>query len=566
MNLNNTVACPLDCFDACEAIYNNGKIKANKDHKTTAGKLCVNFANLLKEDYLNKAIYLQKDISLEESLNILINKLKQMKNKKTLYYKGSGNIGLLQSFPSLFFSEYGSDTHRGSLCDDIGSHGLKKSRGENVNPSISNLINSDVIICWGRNFAITSSHMYHLVKDKTFITIDPIFNKTAKISDLHLDINPKKDYELALILSKIIFENNLHDKNFMDEHDSKEFINLVYKESENISEHSLGFTFDKLDQFVNLIKNKKVSIMIGLGVQKYYEGSDIIRVIDSFAACLGLHNKNIKEGGVWYLSNSSYGFEKQIKSTFRNEISISEINYSSYDLVFIQAGDLVVSNPNSLKIINELKNTFVVYFGTTYNETCKYADLIIPSSSFLEKNDVRLSYGHEYKAISFKQINAKNTISEYDLYKILYESFFDKKVIKENDVFEYYKNTKSEKFVLNKYNFIDSLDIHDLSINMKDNEYYFITAKSKNSLNSQFKIDNKIYLHSSSNFKKDDQVLVKSIYGEYQFSVVISDKIKTKCALFYSGNRGANYLTADKSDKYAFSAAFQELVISIDIY
>ena len=57
---NNTIACPLDCFDACEAILIDGKIKGNPSHPTTKSKLCVNFASLLKEEYLIFQIYVSK--------------------------------------------------------------------------------------------------------------------------------------------------------------------------------------------------------------------------------------------------------------------------------------------------------------------------------------------------------------------------------------------------------------------------------------------------------------------------------------------------------------------------
>ena len=43
-------------------------IKGSKEHTTTNGKLCVNFANLLKEENLKNAIFEGKQISLKKSL------------------------------------------------------------------------------------------------------------------------------------------------------------------------------------------------------------------------------------------------------------------------------------------------------------------------------------------------------------------------------------------------------------------------------------------------------------------------------------------------------------------
>ena len=78
----------MDCYDACQGQIIDENIKGSKEHKTTNGKLCVNFANLLKEENLSSAIFEGKKISLEESLNILVNKLKTTKpeNLETLIY------------------------------------------------------------------------------------------------------------------------------------------------------------------------------------------------------------------------------------------------------------------------------------------------------------------------------------------------------------------------------------------------------------------------------------------------------------------------------------------------
>ena len=39
------------------------------------------------------------------------------------------------------------------------------------------------------------------------------------------------------------------------------------------------------------------------------------------------------------------------------KISIPKVDFGSYDLVFIQGGNPVVSHPNTQKVINGLKNT-----------------------------------------------------------------------------------------------------------------------------------------------------------------------------------------------------------------
>jgi hypothetical protein len=73
---NKKVACPMDCYDACQAQIIDENIKGSKENLVTNGKLCVNFANLLNVKNLQTAFYENKEISLDESLNILVEKLK----------------------------------------------------------------------------------------------------------------------------------------------------------------------------------------------------------------------------------------------------------------------------------------------------------------------------------------------------------------------------------------------------------------------------------------------------------------------------------------------------------
>lgn len=567
MSLNNKVACPLDCYDACQAEIIEENIKGSKEHKTTNGKLCVNFANLLKEENLETAYFNNEKISLDESLNILVEKLKSTTPAKTLFYKGSGNLGVMQSAPKNFFTQYGSTLTRGSLCDGGGGAGIEAGRTNVINPPLEKLLNADVIVVWGRNFTETSSHLYNLVKDKTFVTIDPVSTEIAKKSKIHMQINPKTDYELALLFTRFAYMQDLEDKEFIEEfgNGADWFFDVARNRPIVSYEATTGVPLSQVNDFFDLIENKSVAIVLGLGVQKYFEGSQITRCIDSFAAYMGYHKK--EAGGVWYLSDSNFGYKKQfeIKGT-NKKVSIPKVNFGSYDLVFIQGANPVVSHPNTKKVIEGLKDTFVVYFGTTYNDTCEYANLIIPSSSFLSKKDVRLSYGHEYKSISniVKEKNP-NTITEYELASFLIEQFGFEKLKEEDEIISYYENHKPTLEEFETFEFVEEVDIEPLYKEKTSDNYYLITAKHKNSLNSQFAKDDFVYLNSATNFNNGDIVNISSKYGNAQFEVKINDDIKENCAFFYAGNKKVNYLTPNEEDESSFSAMYQEVLIEIEL-
>ena len=567
MNSNNKVACPMDCYDACQAQMIDENIKGSKENLVTNGKLCINFANLLKVENLQTAFYENKEISLDESLNILVEKLKSTTPAKTLFYKGSGNIGVMQNSTKNFFTQYGSNLTRGSLCDGGGNAGIEEGRGVVINPPIQKLLDAEVVIVWGRNLSVTSSHMYNLIKDKTFVTIDPIKTQIAKKSKIHMQINPKTDYELALLLTRFAYMQDLEDRDFIDEFgNGADWFFDISKNRPVVSyEATTGIPLAQVNEFFDLIENKSVAILVGLGVQKYFEGAQIMRCIDSFAAFMGYHKKDA--GGVWYLSNSATGYENQFEVKGVNKkVSIPKVDFGSYDLVFIQGSNPVISHPNTQKVIDGLKKSFVVYFGTTLNDTCEYANLIIPSTPFLGKNDVRLSYGHEFKSISnIVKDKSQNSISEYDITNFLLEQFGFKKLKDEDEIISYYENHKPKLEDFETFNFIEEVSIEPLYKEKTNENFYLITAKNKNSLNSQFANDDFVYLNSKTDFKNDDVVTISSKYGNAQFIVKIDDDIKEDCAFFYSGNKKVNYLTPSEEDESSFSVMYQEVLVEIEL-
>lgn len=557
----------MDCYDTCQGEILDENIKGSKEHKTTNGKLCVNFANLLKEENIKSASFQGQNISLDESLTILVNKLKTIAPEKTLFYKGSGNLGVMQNAPKNFFTLYGSTLTRGSLCDGGGGAGIEAGRKNVINPPIQKLIDADIIVVWGRNFSVTSSHMYNLVKDKTFVTIDPIKTDIAKKSKIHMQINPKTDHELALLFTRFAYMQDLEDKEFIEEfgRGADWFFDVSRNRPVVSYEATTGVSLSLVNEFFDLIENKKVAIVLGLGVQKYFEGALITRCIDSFAAFMGFHKKDA--GGVWYLSDSAFGYKKQFETKGTNKkVSIPKVDFGSYDLVFIQGANPAVSAPNTKKVIEGLKKSFVVYFGTTANDTCEYADLIIPSTSFLAKKDVRLSYGHELKAIS-QIIKEKddNSISEYDLANYLLKEFGFDKLKDEDEIISYYENTKPVLEDFEVFEFVEELDIEPLYKEKTADNFYLITAKNKNSLNSQFASDDFVYLNSSTNFKENDEVIISSKNGNAKFIVKINDDIKKDCAFFFAGNKNVNYLTPAAEDESSFSAMYQEVLVEIEL-
>ena len=121
--------------------------------------------------------------------------LKKMINEsekdKILHYRGSGNFALMQEVTDHFFASYGAVLTEGTLCDGAAEAGIEEGRGSNKNMPITEIVKSEVVIFWGRNPHVTSSHILPLLKNKTIVVIDPLKTQIAKSADIYLQIKPQ---------------------------------------------------------------------------------------------------------------------------------------------------------------------------------------------------------------------------------------------------------------------------------------------------------------------------------------------------------------------------------------
>lgn len=570
-------ACPLDCYDACEIVYENSKVKGSKNGHTQ-GFLCPHMNHYDDYEQISMPIYKGNEVTLSEALEKLKEILGSSKKDEVLHYRGSGNFGLMQEVTEHFFASYGAVLTDGSLCDAAGEAGIIEGRGSNKNMPLLEIAKSEVVIIWGRNPHATSSHILPLLKDKTVIVIDPIKTKIAKSADLHIQIKPHGDTALAMLLCRFLHIEDGCDTQFLENYASEheEFYELTQNVRIKATLEEIDVSLGQIGEVLSLIQNQRVAIVCGIGIQKYSDGADVIRAIDAFAAMLGLFGK---EGcGVAYLGDSKEG----ITSPFNTKAKrVSKVNteFSNFKTVFIQGANPLCQMPDSLRVkesIEKVEN--VIYFGLYENETSQTADLIIPAKSFLYKNDIRTSYSHNGMISMNKTDESNNGISEYDLSAYLCQEF-GIELDSEEFYLNHFKNFAVQKIdgswhVENReeipykegFDTDDGefcfLDEYDNDFNMND-KLFLITPKSMTSLNSQFKREECVYLNPALGFKNDEIVKISSVSGSVELKVKTNDDVRDDCVLIYSGTKGVNNLTSSKHSLDGKNAVYQENKVEV---
>lgn len=574
-------ACPLDCYDSCSIVVNDDlKLKGEKEHPVTGGFLCHHLNNYHKFERIKTARFHSKEISLEEALGVLCEKLKESEPKKTLLFKGSGNLAVMQSVTKLFFAPFGATLAKGSLCEDAGTFGIEEGRGADLALSPTQVAKSEVVIIWGRNPSVTNAHMLAALRGKKIIVIDPYRSDIAKRADLHIQLRPRGDIYLALALSRMAYMQGMDDEEFIENRceNFNYFVDFICEKPLRIQADLAGVNLAQMSEILEMIEGKKVSILVGIGVQKYSIGHSVLRAIDSFAALLGLFGK---EGcGVGYVSQSSFGFDMPFGLQMPS-VPLPTVDFAAFELVFIQGANPLSQMPCTPKVADGLsKAKFIVYFGLYENETSKIADLIIPAKNFLEKTDLKLSYGHEFIG-DMPQISQSNIgISEYDLSVFLNQKFSLAPLKSANEYIQSIKNSNStlkdgrliastlesvpysEKFYTasGKFEFFDEFDD---DFEPDDESFYMLHVKQNKSLNSQFATDDLLHVPVSLGLEDGQTITLSNGERTFSYTIKVDENLRDDCMLLYSGGKYSNMLTPYATSQEGDCAIFEELQCKI---
>ncbi len=573
-------ACPLDCYDACSIDVFEGKLKGSKD-TYTHGYLCPHLNHYDKHERIAVARFQGEEITMVEALHILEDKIAKVSDpSQILHYRGHGNFGLMQGVSDHFYASYGATLTEGSLCDGAGEAGVLEGRGSNKLLPPEQIEKSEVVIVWGRNIHTTNSHLLPFLKDKTVIVIDPIKTKLAKSADFHLQIKPKGDLFLALLLSRFAIINGLEDKDFLEEHapEYEEFYELTQTVRIKAVLDSIDVTLGDIGKILDLVKGKRTVILAGVGIQKYRDGADVMRTIDGFAAILGLFGK---EGcGVNFLGNSKEGITSPFSHKSKAKpVAFGNVDFGRFEMAFIQGSNPMNQMPDTNRVRESIEKTpFVVYFGLYENETSEAADLVIPAKSFLEKDDIRSSYGHPGLLDMPKVIESEIGISEYDLTAGLCKAF-DIDMDSELTYLEHFRHFGEERANetvvkgREEIPYSDGFDTDDGEFIFLDeyafdadleSDLFLLTTKSAQSLNSQFNRDEKVYLNASHGFSDGERVRISSSNGSLELEAAIDERLRDDCVLIYSGTPGVNILSDSKLSYEGKNAAYQENKVKVE--
>lgn len=423
-----TSSCSLNCWDSCgfEVTVENGKITkidGDKQHPITKGKICGRGRMLETRTNSNERLLYPlkkingefKQIPWEQALHEIAKKLIDIKENvgthAVLHSHDYSNGGLLKNLDKRFFNCYGGVTELvGSICWGAGIEAQKWDFGNAWSHSPEDIYNSKNVVIWGRNVVRTNMHLYHYLLDvkkkgTKIIVIDPIYNATAKMANHYVSVKPGMDGILALGIIKEILSNNLEHQEFITDH-TYGFVDLL----ELVNSISIEEIVEKTDvpretisYLAEVFCDRPTTTYMGLGMQRYTNGGNTIRLIDALVAVSG--NIGISGGGANF-GNLQVGqsFDtgalalaerKRQSRTFtmmkQAEGILKAVN-PEIKMIFVTCGNPLTQVPdtNLVKKAFESVDTLVVV-DQFMTDTASLADYVLPTTTVFEEEDIYYS-------------------------------------------------------------------------------------------------------------------------------------------------------------------------------
>ncbi len=332
-----------------------------------------------------------------------------------MHFHRSSSWGATKQLVRRFFNLLGGvTTHNGSLCSGSVMAAQGTDMGARLGNDPEDLLNSRNILIWGRDPFKSTVHLIPILKEARkrgarIVLIDPVRTDTASIADEHIAPRPGTDGFMAVGMARHIVDTKLHDERFIDQHTQgfKDYLSMINALSLHDIAEKCDVERSRIEALARTYAGEKPSaILLGWGINKWEHSPEMIRIIDALGALTG--NIGVAGGGVNHGFQTKRHFDPSILATsaaaFKREIPEPLLGQGILDsenppirMIWINGTNPAVSCPNSRKVARALQSLdFVVVVDHFMTDTADLAHLFLPTTTFLEEEDIVVSWGHNW--------------------------------------------------------------------------------------------------------------------------------------------------------------------------
>jgi anaerobic selenocysteine-containing dehydrogenase len=432
------------------------KIQGDPAHPMTRGFLCAKVAKYLDRVYSpDRVLYPMKRvapkgpvsdknvrptqawqrISWDEALDTIAAKFQsaaaEFGPESILPYSYGGTLGKLGfgSMDRRFFHRLGASQLARTICAEAGAAGIKSVYGVNMGTEPEQFAKSKYIIAWAANIHGNNIHLWPFIEEARrngakLVVIDPYRTRTAACADWHIPINPGTDVALALGMMHVIFNESLHDQDYLERY-TLGFEELRKKVQDYPPDKVAQWTGMSTADVVTLAREYATTrpsiIRLNYGVQRSQNGGMATRAIAMLPCVIGSWKEvggglQLSTSGAYGLNNASLELPDLMEKSLGRDartINMVELGKALNDLndppvkaLFVYNSNPAAVCPNHNDVIRGLirADLFTAVHEQFFTDTTDYADIVLPATTFFEHKELQSAYGHYYLQMSNQAI------------------------------------------------------------------------------------------------------------------------------------------------------------------
>jgi anaerobic selenocysteine-containing dehydrogenase len=428
-------ACPLDCPDACtlDVTVEEGRvvrIDGGDANPVTRGYICAKVRRFAERVYgEDRLLYpaIRKGqkgqgtftrVTWNEALDYIAERMQRIRATTgaeailPFCYGGSNGLLTQDTNDAVLFRAFGTSRLARTVCAAPTGAANLGLYGKMPGVTYADYPHARLIVLWGVNPAASGIHLIPYLREArklgaTLVVVDPRTTSLARQADLHLAPKPGTDLPIALAIHRHLFEHGV-DEHFLAAH-TKGAVELRVRAKEwTIERAATQADVDPgtLQRFAELYRTTSPALVrCGWGLERNRNGGSAAAAVLALPAIGGKFG--VRGGGFSMSNSTALGIksttwmddtpEPQTRLVNMNHLgrALTEYTDPRVEMLFVYNCNPLATMPDQNRVLEGLKrdDLFTVVYEQVFTDTARYADVLLPATTFLENYDIAKSYG-----------------------------------------------------------------------------------------------------------------------------------------------------------------------------
>jgi anaerobic selenocysteine-containing dehydrogenase len=429
-------ACPLDCPDSCtlHVTVEKGrivKIDGGHANATTRDYICAKVRRfgdrVYGEDRLlypairkgpkGQGVFAR--VSWDEALDHIAERMMQIRDRwgaeaiLPFCYGGSNGLLTQDTNDAVLFRAFRTSRLARTVCAAPTGAANQALYGKMPGVTYQDYVHARLIVLWGVNPSKSGIHLVPFIKEARqagakLAVVDPRTTSLARQADLHLAPKPGTDLVLALAIHNYLFERGFADTAFLASHASgvDELRARAARWPIAAAADIADVDADALERFAHLYATTTPAVVrCGWGLERNRNGGSAAAAVLALPAVGGKFG--VRGGGFSMSNSAALGIkaaswmddtpEPDTRLVNMNHLGRALLDYSDppVQMLFVYNCNPLATVPDQNRVLRGLQreDLFTVVFEQVFTDTARYADVVLPATTFLENYDIAKAYG-----------------------------------------------------------------------------------------------------------------------------------------------------------------------------